>query len=107
MWYKIMYWGCSSKSVFGISEASDMCFANCSITPKETTIWFRSVEIIYIGCSNVLNTFLAYFNVSGPLFCRLFLLFVLMVFRGTCNLLRLQDGIYEIKAQNQCYRRCT
>ena len=43
-----------------------------SITPKETRIWSRSVEIIYIGCSNVLNTFLAYFNVSNLLFCRLF-----------------------------------
>jgi len=30
MRYKIMYWGCSSKSAFGISEVSDMCFTNCS-----------------------------------------------------------------------------
>ena len=29
MQYKIMYWSCSSKSVFGNSEVSDMCFANC------------------------------------------------------------------------------
>jgi hypothetical protein len=49
MRYKIMYWGCSSKFAFGISEASDMCFVNCILIGS----WISQVAIIvrFIRCS--------------------------------------------------------